>query len=93
MKTSRTLSAVRHIGPWRIAAIEETVLSVWAVRGKFGGSGGKRPLAFLIDGPGGLLGTDADGSALDREDIERLLPGALSRFAARVGTEEEENRK
>jgi hypothetical protein len=91
MKTSRTLSAVRRIGSWRIAAIEETVLSVWAVRGKFGGSGGKRPLAFLFDGPDGLRGTDAGGSALDREEIERLLPGALSRFTASgTGNEPEE---
>jgi hypothetical protein len=90
MKTSRRLSAVRCLGPWRIAAIEETSLSAWSAGGRIGGGGEKRPLAILIDGPGGLRGTDPDGSALDREEIERLLPGALRRFAeARPTTSEE----
>lgn len=82
MKTARTLSAVRMVGPWRLAAIEETAVSAWAAPGRIGGSGGKRPVAILIDGPGGLRGTDAGGVALEREEIERLLPGVLSRFAA-----------
>lgn len=91
MNTSRALSAVRRIGSWRIAAIEETRISAWADRGKTGGSGEKRPLAILFDGPDGLRGTDAGGSALDREEIERMLPGALSRFAASgTGNEPEE---
>lgn len=80
MKTYRRLSAVRRLGPWRIAAIEEISVSAWSAGERIGGGGDMRPLAILIDGPGGLRGTDPDGSALDKEEIERLLPGALRRF-------------
>jgi hypothetical protein len=83
---TRRLSPVTRIGAWRIAALEEWTVSAWSTgRGATFCSGEKRPLAFLIEGPGGLILRSATGAILDAAGIEALLPGALADFRKDAG--------
>ena len=40
----------------------------------------KRPVALLIDGPGGVAAYDPTGTALDLPDLRRRYPALLARF-------------
>ncbi len=81
MTTRRGLSPILHRPPWRIAAIEETQIAARPIGAGAVFAAEKHPLAVLVAGPGGTIGTDAMGCALNREEIEGLLPGALDRLA------------
>ncbi|GAA5067855.1 hypothetical protein N0B44_02415 [Roseibacterium beibuensis] len=74
-----SLGPVRQCGPNAVSTVEEVTLDVRRgpspERG-LAGWGGKRPLAILIQTPGGLIATTPDGRPLAPDTLDALCPGA-----------------
>lgn len=68
-----------------VAAISTRWVRHAALGGGFYISGGKVPVAFLLEGPDGLSCWDAQGGRMSEEAVERLYPGALAEFRGGLG--------
>ncbi len=67
---------------FRVAALARVELQAQVDRKATVGWGAKTPLAILIGGPGGVMAFDPAGRALDRAQVEAMLPGVWDRLAS-----------
>ncbi len=78
------LDALVEAGGCRLAALVETGVEGHRVGPGLAFWGAKGAVAFLIAGPDGIRGLDAQGREMAEAEVEVLAPGAWAAFAAAV---------
>ena len=69
-----------RFGAQRVAVLTRRDITPRRMGNAFAVSGGKRPVAVLIENARGLRALTLEGTEMTLEEIEALCPGAVKRF-------------